>query len=786
MLAGWRTGTAPGSYRRTIRRKRRDHKQSPPKSRTRHLAVEGLEGRLLLTVTVMTDYEQLVLELVNRARANPNAEAALFGIGLNDGLPANTISAAAKQPLAPNQALIAAAGAHSQDMLERDFFAHDNPDGDGPGDRLQDAGYVAWAWGENIAWRGSTGAINLASEVVNLHASLFRSPGHRQNILNANFRELGPGARAGVFTTQGTNWNAAMLTEDFGKRAGNAFLTGVAFSDTMAADDFYSIGEGLGDVTVTARDTGSGAEYVTTTGPSGGYALQVPPGTYTITAAGGELPSPRSVSNVSISAENVKVDFCPLAPAPALLVSTDMLTVVEGGVGQFAVRLSARPASNVTVTLSGQPGSDPDVTWTPASLTFTGNSWNQPQTVTVRAAADADLADGTATVLLAAPGLEGCAVAVVADDTTTHDPVVPAPEGRGKNSLVLRRSNNDLQVYDGGKRRVLWQQSLASVQSLTIRGVMNKADTLTVDFNAGGRFFLPRGVHFDGGGGTTSDTLVVRGTAADDVFGVRAGRIDAAVEADNLGIEFTAVATVSVEGLGGNDWYAISEFAVPVTIADKSGADTLDFSAVGAGGVTIDLNKAKGQRQPAVPGSALLALKGTCEDVIGTDAADVIRGNSAANRLWGRGGDDALYGGSGNDRLYGQAGRDRLFGDSGHDVLVGGEDDDELDGGKGKDLLIGGAGPDQLRGSASEDILIGGGTEHDANDDVLLSLLAEWTSRRSWAARIERLSSGGGLNGGFVLDPDTTVHDDSAADTLWGGSGNDWFLDFPSDFVQDR
>lgn len=92
----------------------------------------------------------------------------------------------------------------------------------------------------------------------------------------------------------------------------------------------------------------------------------------------------------------------------------------------------------------------------------------------------------------------------------------------------------------------------------------------------------------------------------------------------------------------------------------------------------------------------------------------------------------------------------------------------------------------RVRISASEDILIGGGTEHDANEGVLLSLLAEWTSRRFWAAGIERLSSGGGLNGGFVLDLDTTVHDDLASDTLWGGSGNDWFLDFPSDFVQDR
>ncbi len=786
MLPGWLTRTDPGRPSSIAHGRRHGRRQTPPVARVRKLAVEGLEGRLLLTAVLMSDYEQLVLELVNRARANPNAEAALYDIGLNQGLPANTISTAAKQPLAPNQALLAAAGAHSQDMLDRDFFAHVNPAGEDPGDRLQDAGYIASTWGENIAWQGSTGAIDLTSHAYDLHAGLFQSPGHRQNILNANYRELGPGLRAGVFTSQGRNWNAAMLTEVFGKRAGNAFLTGVAFSDTVVADEFYSIGEGLGDVTVTARAAGSGAEYVTTTGPSGGYALQLPAGTYTVTAAGGELSSLLSVSNVSLSAENVKVDFRPDAPTPALIVSSDRLTVVEEGTGQFTVSLSARPASNVTVALAGQPGSDPDLSWSPSSLAFTPQNWNQPQTVTVRAAADADMVDGTAEVLISAPGLDGRTVALVEDDTTTQDPVVSAPEGRGKNSLVVRRSNNDLQVLDSGKRRVLWQQSLASVQSLTILGVVNKSDTLTLDFTAGGRFFIPQGVHFDGGGGTTADTLVVRGTADDDVFGVRTGRIEAAVEAENLSIEFTAIGGVRVEGMGGNDRYVVSEFDVPVTISDKSGVDTLDFSEVGAGGVTVDLSKTKGQWQQAVPGSALLALTGTCEDVIGTDVADLIRGNSAANRLWGRGGDDTLYGGSGNDRLYGQAGRDRLFGEAGNDVLAGGEDDDELDGGKGKNLLIGGAGGDQLKGSTGEDILIGGTTAYDANDEALLSLLAEWTLRRSWATRIDLLTNGGGLNGSFVLNRDTSVGDDLASDTLWGGAGNDWFLDFPSDVVQDR
>ena len=49
-----------------------------------------------------TAFEQYFLELVNRARLDPAAEAARLGIGLNDGLAAGTITTAAKAPLAFN------------------------------------------------------------------------------------------------------------------------------------------------------------------------------------------------------------------------------------------------------------------------------------------------------------------------------------------------------------------------------------------------------------------------------------------------------------------------------------------------------------------------------------------------------------------------------------------------------------------------------------------------------------------------------------------------------------
>ena len=57
----------------------------------------------------LTPFEQYMLELINRARADPLAEAARLGVGLNEGLPPGRISPDAKQPLAANDMLNAAA-----------------------------------------------------------------------------------------------------------------------------------------------------------------------------------------------------------------------------------------------------------------------------------------------------------------------------------------------------------------------------------------------------------------------------------------------------------------------------------------------------------------------------------------------------------------------------------------------------------------------------------------------------------------------------------------------------
>lgn len=86
--------------------------------------------------------------------------------------------------LVRDEALTAVARAHSLDMQERDYFAHTNPEGLSPFDRMSAAG-ISYGWAaENLAW---------GPGVEWGHQGLMESPGHRANILNPELRRVGIG-----------------------------------------------------------------------------------------------------------------------------------------------------------------------------------------------------------------------------------------------------------------------------------------------------------------------------------------------------------------------------------------------------------------------------------------------------------------------------------------------------------------------------------------------------------------------------------------------------------------
>jgi uncharacterized protein YkwD len=139
----------------------------------RHFLIYLLLAAVLLTITGMAAGQEptiptptlaeQVVELTNAAR-----------------------TAEGRPPLSFNETLTAAAQGHSEDMAATDFFAHDNPATFlSPSTRIAAAGYDGVATGENIAAGQES-----PTDVI---ADWLSSPGHRANIMNNNFREIGVG-----------------------------------------------------------------------------------------------------------------------------------------------------------------------------------------------------------------------------------------------------------------------------------------------------------------------------------------------------------------------------------------------------------------------------------------------------------------------------------------------------------------------------------------------------------------------------------------------------------------
>ncbi|MEV0318180.1 sigma-70 family RNA polymerase sigma factor [Streptomyces sp. NPDC050658] len=104
-------------------------------------------------------------------------------------------------PVKSNAKLATAATNHSADMAARDYFDHTSPDGKDPGDRITAAGYRWSTYGENIA-RGQQTPASVMDSWMN-------SEGHRANILNCSFKELGVGIHNG---SGGPWWTQAFGT----------------------------------------------------------------------------------------------------------------------------------------------------------------------------------------------------------------------------------------------------------------------------------------------------------------------------------------------------------------------------------------------------------------------------------------------------------------------------------------------------------------------------------------------------------------------------------------------
>lgn len=280
--------------------------------------------------------EQYLLELINAERAKTGA-----------------------QPLAFDNDLSEAAENHDRWMLSADVFSHTGSGGTSPTTRMKAAGYTlsgSWATGENIAWATTRAPTGYTDEVKLLHTNLMNSSGHRANILNPNFREVGLGFEVGDYKGR----SSAFVTEDFAKTGSDLFLTGVAFDD-KDGDRFYDPGEGLGAITVTAKNA-AGQTFKTTTSAAGGYDLVLKPGTYTVTFSGANIAT--STQTATIGTKNVKKDLID----PVMKSGTLAATETADGAGTAAPTAPTKPVDVADTTDTGNAGGNsaggnPASTW---------------------------------------------------------------------------------------------------------------------------------------------------------------------------------------------------------------------------------------------------------------------------------------------------------------------------------------------------------------------------------------------------------------------------------------
>lgn len=308
--------------------------------------------------------EQLYLEYINRARGDAFAEATRLANETNSDIQDaydffniqgqdivdqfhwyvnNGHMDLVAQPLAFNAALNQAAELHSKDMLENEFQGHDSEDPDPPlqsgdsiVDRVQAFGYSYMNLGENVYsyaesvaeghagfnvdWGDASNSGHPAYNPAFLDQGMQNPAGHRMNIHNDAFKEIGIGVVNGTNGTVGPQ----VVTQDFASPGDATFITGVVYED-LNANNFYDLGEGRSGVRIDV----DGSAYYAVSSDSGGYSLPVVgDGTYNVAFSGGGFAAYTTTTEV-MDGDNVKVDYLAIT-APSFEADFDGDGDVDG------------------------------------------------------------------------------------------------------------------------------------------------------------------------------------------------------------------------------------------------------------------------------------------------------------------------------------------------------------------------------------------------------------------------------------------------------------------------
>jgi hypothetical protein len=258
-----------------------------------------------------TPEETLLVEWMNRFRANPGAEGALILAsrgtmlqvpgGIDWEMFSNELKALkAAPPMAMNLQLLECARKHSYYMIQNGM-SHDEQAGKlgfvatDFSTRISKAGYQWDRCAENIFRDAQSLWYSHAGFLVdwgNGPGGMQSKRSHRTNIAG-EFREVGCGC-----LPHGEQFS---ITHSFGDGHSLRFAGGVAYVDKNN-NQFYDIGEGVGSVTISASD-GS----VTATWKSGGYTLLLKgTGPVVLTA---EFRGKKQTRNIEPGKDNIKFDW---------------------------------------------------------------------------------------------------------------------------------------------------------------------------------------------------------------------------------------------------------------------------------------------------------------------------------------------------------------------------------------------------------------------------------------------------------------------------------------------
>jgi uncharacterized protein YkwD len=120
-----------------------------------------------------------------------------------------------ERALRANADLARSAADHSEDMVDRNYFDHVSPGGETVLQRIKASTYLppkaGYILGENIA----LGTMRLATPAA-IVDSWMKSPGHRANILNEDFRDTGIGVVARAPDRYAHGQRGATYTQQFG------------------------------------------------------------------------------------------------------------------------------------------------------------------------------------------------------------------------------------------------------------------------------------------------------------------------------------------------------------------------------------------------------------------------------------------------------------------------------------------------------------------------------------------------------------------------------------------